>query len=114
MKKFTPFFVALMVTACIGLAMFALGANALLNPNSVAAASAPAPTSDQASQQQLQDLVTQYQQREQQYQAELESARQQLQQESMQIQQYQNLLEELQARGVLVIGRDGRIFIPGE
>lgn len=127
MKKFAAILAALLITVCIGLAMFALGANALLNPNGAAFASAPgnsntttsgsnvnsalASDPNAAQVKQLQDLVAQYQQREKQYRDQLNQARQQLGQASQQIQQYQNLLEALQQAGIIQIQGE-QIFIP--
>jgi septal ring factor EnvC (AmiA/AmiB activator) len=133
MKKLPAILASLLITACIALGMFTLGANALFNPNGVAAASAPSnnisanavsnasiPAGDANTTQlkQLQALVAQYQQREQQYQQreqqyqdQLNQARQQLRQASQQVQQYQNVLEALQQAGIIQID-NGQIFIP--
>jgi septal ring factor EnvC (AmiA/AmiB activator) len=133
MKKIPAILASLCITACIGLGMFAVGANALFNPNGVAAASdptssisanrdsnarVPAVDANTTQLKQLQDLVAQYQQREQQYQQreqqyqdQLNQARQQLSQASQQVQQYQNVLEALQQAGIIQIN-GGQILIP--
>lgn len=124
MKRLPAILAALLITACLGLGMLAVGANALFNKNSVSVtqASTGMPASANAaglSNQQLQELIAQYQareqqyqQREQQYQDQLNQARKQLQQVSGQVQQFRDLIQELQARGLIVID-DGQIFIPG-
>lgn len=127
-KSFTPVLVALLITACVGASMFAIGGAALLNKNGVSTSNSPAhQVSDavglNASQQvsqvdQLQNLVSQYQdheqqyqQREQQLQEQLAQANAQIQQDQQMIGQFQNLLTALQQRGVIRITNDGRIFI---
>ena len=111
MKRLYAFIAAAIITGLVGLGMLAIGVSAALNPNTVAASNAPgdpatnvsAPSPDaQAQVKQLQDLVAQYQDREKQYQA-------QLNQEDMQLQQYQQLLIELQRRGLIRINGDGSI-----
>ncbi len=114
MKRLYAFIAAAIITSLVGLGMLAIGVNAALNPNTVAVSNAPgdpatdvsAPSPDaQAQVRQLQDLVAQYQDREKQYQA-------QLNQEDMQLQQYQQLLIELQRRGLIRINGDGSIQLP--
>ena len=128
MKRLYAFIAAAIITGLVGLGMLAIGVNAALNPNTVAASNAPgdpatdvsAPSPDaQAQVRQLQDLVAQYQDREQQYQAQLDQENMQLQkyqaqlnQEDMQLQQYQQLLIELQRRGLIRINGDGSIQLP--
>ncbi len=122
MKRFQALIAAVIITALVGAGMLAIGANALLNPNTVVAANAPAsstisggpttgnasaaantsPAAAQAQIQQLQNLVAQYQSREQQYQALLN-------QDQAQLQQYQALLNELQRRGIIRVNGDGTI-----
>ena len=125
MKRLYAFIAAAIITGLVGLGMLAIGVNAALNPNTVAASNAPgdpatdvsAPSPDaQAQVRQLQDLVAQYQDREKQYQAQLDQENKQLQQyqaqlnqENMQLQQYQQLLIELQRRGLIRINGDGSI-----
>jgi len=67
--------------------------------------------SDQTQVQQLDNLVQQYQQREKQYQAQLDIAAQRLNEADQQVQSYQQLLDELQQRGVIRITQDGQVFI---
>jgi septal ring factor EnvC (AmiA/AmiB activator) len=122
MKQIPALIAALVITAIIGVAMFAVGANALMNTNTLPVTNGPASASSAADPnlsqaqdqiQQLQSLVAQYQSREQQYQQQLNQATQQLNQENAQIQSFQELLLELQRRGVIMIRSDGRILIPG-
>ena len=114
-KHLAAFTAALLMTALIAIAMLAFGVNALLNPNTVAAAQAaeqPAGvSSDQATIDQLQSRITEYQQREAQYQEEIQGATDQVNQLSQQNQQYQALLNALQNAGVIQITSDGRVFI---
>ncbi len=136
MKNLTALLASFLIAGTTGFAMFGIGGNALLNKNTVpmadsppagSAASAALDTSSASAQadpaiaatgaaaaqiRQLTDLVKQYQEREQQYQSQLDQAAQELNQESSQIQSYQQLLLELQARGVIAITQDGRILLP--
>jgi TolA-binding protein len=121
MKKQIPaILAALLITMCLGAGMLLVGTSALLNKNGVPVANSAAQitataqvtTAQDAQLQQMQDLVNQYQQREQQYQQQLNTAAQQIQQDQAQLQQYQMLLFALQNRGIIQIGRDGRITIP--
>lgn len=114
MKRLYALIAAAIITGLVGLGMLAIGVNAAINPNTVAASDAPgdpatnvsATSPDaQAQVRQLQDLVAQYQDREKQYQA-------QLNQEETQLQQYQQLLIELQRRGLIRINGDGSIQLP--
>jgi septal ring factor EnvC (AmiA/AmiB activator) len=129
MKRIRAVIAAVMITGLVGLGMLAIGANAALNPNTVAVSNAPgdppapavAATSSQTQTQinHLQDLIAQYQNREKQYQAELNQAKTQLQQyqslltelnqADTQLQQYQALLAELQRRGLIRVNSDGSI-----
>jgi len=115
MKRIQALIAAAIITGLIALGMLAIGVNAALNPNSVAASNAPGdpptPTisagsatssQTQAEINQLQNLIAQYQNREKQYQAELNQA-------NSQLQQYQALLAELQRRGLIRINSDGSI-----
>ncbi len=124
---------AILMTACVGVSILAIGGFAFFNPNGVQAANSPSQiasdplssnvsaaqqSQDQAQIQQLQNLIAQYQQREQQYQQreqqyqqQLQQANQQVQQAQTQMQQVQMLLAALQQRGIITITTDGRIFI---
>jgi len=125
-RSFTAILTALLVTACIGASIFAVGGAALLNKNGVTVSN----SSPQASQisdvslsggdqvAQLQDLVSQYQDREQQYQQREQQLQDQLTQANAQIAQDQQLLQQvqmllgaLQQRGLISITNDGRIRI---
>jgi peptidoglycan hydrolase CwlO-like protein len=128
MKRLQALAAAVIITGLVGLGMLAIGVNAALNPNTVAASNAPGdPATDvsaaspdaQAQVKQLQDLVAQYQDREKQYQAQLnqyqsreQQYQAQLNQAGAQLQQYQQLLVELQRRGLIRINGDGSILLP--
>lgn len=117
---------ALLMTACVGAAMFTIGGAALLIKNGAPASNSPGQavstvslnTAQQTNQvAQLQSLISQYQdhekqyqQREQQLQDQLSQANSQIQSDQQTIQQAQMLLQALQERGVIRIS-DGRIFI---
>ena len=114
MKRLYALIAAAVITGLVGLGMLAVGVNAALNPNTVAASNAPGdPATDvnatspdaQAQIKRLQDLIAQYQDREKQYQAQLD-------QSDAQLQQYQQLLVELQRRGLIRINSDGSIQLP--
>lgn len=133
MKKIQALGAAIFMTVLIGMCMLAIGVNAALNPNSVPivdsppSASAASNVSDQVdpSLQQTQNLIAQYQDREKQYQAQIQQlnglvsqyqAREkqyqsQVTQATNQAQQLQNILVELQRRGVIRIMNDGSIQI---
>jgi TolA-binding protein len=125
-KPIIATFIALFMTACVGVAIFAVGGAALLNKNGVQASNQPGqaqPVSFNAAQDssqvaQLQSLITQYQDREKQYQQreqqlqdQLNQANSQLGQTQQTVQQAQMLLQALQERGLIRITNDGRIFI---
>ncbi|MGE5248573.1 MAG: hypothetical protein ACM3QS_00025 [Bacteroidota bacterium] len=118
-KQYTAILAAFLMTACVGAAMLAVSASALLNKHGVPVADSPAAatatasarTAEEAQIQQLQQLVNQYQSRETQYQSELQTAAQNLNQANAQIQEYQQLLMALQERGIISVGMDGRISI---
>ena len=126
-KSIVALLVALMITACVGVSMFAIGGAALLNKNVSPMSNSPVDTPDAVSlnttqsadqTSKLQNLVSQYQarekefqQREQQLQNELDQANAQLQSDQETLQQAQMLLSALQQRGLIRITNDGRIFI---
>ncbi|PWB69588.1 MAG: hypothetical protein C3F07_18875 [Anaerolineales bacterium] len=125
-KQFMAILVALLITACVGASIFAIGGAALLNRNGAPVIDSPSQAtvisdsnlSQQDQVAQLQDLVSQYQDREQQYQqreqqlqAQLSQANAQIQQNQQLLQQVQMLLAALQQRGVISITGDGRILI---
>ena len=133
-KQLTAFIAAIFITLCIALGIFAISGVAFANSNGVQASNNPAPgaatyanASSVASQvqvlqqqqiQQLQSLVSQYQQRdqqyqqrEQQYQSQLSQANAQLSQVQQQMQQYQLLVNALQRRGIITVTSDGQVFI---
>ncbi len=118
--------VALLMTACVGISIFAIGGAALLNKNGVTASNSQPQASEisnvssssQTQIDQLQNLIVQYQdheqqyqQREQQLQDQLAQANTQIQQDQQMLQQVQALLSALQQRGLITVTNDGRIFI---
>lgn len=125
-KQIMAIFFALLITACVGLPIFAVGGAALLNKKGVAVSDTSPQVSmvsdTNVSQQdqvaQLQDLISQYQdheqqyqQREQQLQDQLAQANAQVQQDQQMVQQVEMLLSALQQRGLITITGDGRIMI---
>jgi peptidoglycan hydrolase CwlO-like protein len=125
-KQFIAILAALLMTACVGGSMLAIGGVALFNPNGTTAANSQAQaaqvvdtnTSQQSQIQQMQGLIAQYQAREQQYQAresqyqqQLDQANTQIQQAQQEMQQIQALLNALQQRGLITVTSDGRIYI---
>jgi TolA-binding protein len=128
MKKSTiAVIVALVMTACVGAAIFAIGGAALLNKNGSPVSNSPvqavqvsnsssAQQTDQVAQlqslvSQYQDREKQYQQREQQLQSQLAQANSQIQSDQELVQQARELLAALQQRGLIQITNDGRILI---
>lgn len=126
-KPFMAVLIALLVTVCVAVPMFAIGGAALMNKNGVTPSNSPAQAAE-ASQVnsteqndqvgQLQGLVSQYQDREKQYQEregqlqqQLAQANAQLQQDQQLLQQVQMLLGALQQRGLIRLTNDGRIVI---
>lgn len=121
MKGFSAIIAAFFITGAIGFTMFTIGANALTNKNTLPVSNSPASTGlstsstqgdAQTQLQQMQNVVNQYQARDQQYQQQLNQLVQQVNQDNAQVQAYQQLLLELQQRGVIIIQRDGTILIP--
>ena len=125
-KQFSAILIALLMTACVGASIFAIGGAALLNRNTAPIADSSSQVtvisdtnlSQQGQVAQLQDLVSQYQDREQQYQQreqqlkdQLAQATTQVQQDRQMLQQVQALLGALQQRGLISITNDGRILI---
>jgi uncharacterized protein YlxW (UPF0749 family) len=115
-RRILPALIAGMsMTVFIGLCILAFGLNALFNPNitDVQAANQTEIVTeiDQVSNQEMQALITQYQERETQYQNELLQAADQINQISQQNQQYQQLIRALQNAGVIQITRDGQVLL---
>lgn len=133
MKRIQAIVAAFVVTAFVGFGMLAIGVSAAFNPNSVPVSDSPAdpsavsaaeanPQSSQSS-----DLVAQYQSREKQYQAQINQLNNliaqyqsrekqyqtQLDQATGQVQQLQQVLNELQKRGIIRILSDGTIQLRG-
>jgi hypothetical protein len=127
MKRLQGFIAATFITAIVAVGTVGIGVNALSNPNSVAVSNSPAQAtqatqvsskaaSDQPAAQieQMQNLIKQYQSREQQYQTEIKSLSQKLSDANAQADQAQQILQALQERGIIQITRDGRIFLRGD
>ena len=124
MKRLQGFIAATLITAFVGFGMVGIGVNAVSNPNSVPASDSQAQaaqvststTSDPSAAQidRLQNVIKQYQTREQQYQTELKSLSQKLSDANAQVDQAKQVLQALQERGIIQITRDGRIFLRGE
>jgi uncharacterized protein HemX len=114
MKRLTALIAAFGMTAVVGLAMLGIGFNAMTNQNVVQTQNSPAQISDASSAQlqQMQNLIQQYQIRDQQYQSQLNTVVQQLNQRNTQVQEFTQLLMELQNRGLIFIQPDGTILIP--
>ena len=122
MKRLQALIAAAITTALIGFGVLVIGANAASNPYTVPISNSPVEASTvstgttsaqvQAQLDQLQNLISQYQDREKQYQAELNTLSQKLSDANLQVDQLQQILVELQQRGVIRITRDGRIQLP--
>ncbi len=124
-KQISAILAAFFITGFIALCMTVVGANALVNKNSVPVSNSPQstvtaststdPTSadTQTEIQQLEARINEYQKREQKYQQELQTAQQQIQDANSQIAQFQQLLQVLQERGLIFINQNGQIFLPG-
>ena len=125
-KPIVAALIALLMTACVGAAMFTIGGAALLNKNGTRATNSAdqnlqtvslntAQQSDQVAQlqnlvSQYQDREKQYQQREQQLQDQLNQANAQIQSDQQIIQQAQALVQALQERGIIRLS-NGKIFL---
>lgn len=124
MKRLQGLIAATLITGVVALGMVGVGVNAATNPNSVAVSDSPAQAArvsantatDQTPAQidQLQNLITQYQSREQQYQTEIKSLSQKLSDANATADQARQILQALQERGIIQITRDGRILLRGE
>lgn len=115
-KKHVPaLIIAFGMTALVAVAMIALGANALFNQNITSAEAAPAVTEivipEDASFDDLQAIITEYQTREAQYQAELTQAAEQLSEANGKVQQYEALITELQTMGVITMDANGQVTV---
>ena len=118
-KSFVAFAIAFLITSCVAAAIFAIGGSALINQNSVPVSNSRAQPAvgsavnaspaDQVGQ--LQELVSQYQAREQQLQQQIEQANARIQQDQQTLQQVQLLLATLQQRGLIALTNDGQIVI---
>lgn len=143
MKTFPAILFALGITAVVAIVMVVIGANALVNPNTVPVANAPSssvaaasynpnskagdsPSSSQSASSaqsaqtaqnqqlaQLQALVAQYQSRETQYQSELNQAIQQLNNANSQLQQDNQEIAQFQQL-LQAMQQDGLITITSD
>ncbi len=126
MKRLQGLIAATLITGIVGFGMVGIGVNAASNTNTVAVSNSPAQAaqaaqaasstaSDQSAAQiaQLQNLIKQYQSREQQYQTEIKSLSQQLSDANATADQARQVLQALQERGIIQITRDGRILLRG-
>ena len=115
-KKILPALVAMLcMTVFIGFSLLGFGLNAVMNkngsvPRAAAQFDSQASTS-QASQQDMQSTIAQYQQREAQYKDELQKAADQINATNQQNQQYRQLFLALQNAGVIQITQDGRVTL---
>jgi TolA-binding protein len=108
MKKLPPIVTALLITTVIGFGILVLGVSAFTNPNSTPLQDSPIDTTALNSNSGDASPAVQIQQLSQQV-SDLQS---QLDQANFSIQQYQSLLLALQQRGVIMIGNDGRVYLP--
>jgi biotin-(acetyl-CoA carboxylase) ligase len=123
MKRLQGLIAATFVTGIVALGMVGIGVNATTNPNSVAVSDSPAkasqvsakvaPDPSAAQIDQLQNLIKQYQSREQQYQTEIKSMSQKLSDANATADQARQILQALQERGIIQITQDGRILLRG-
>ena len=123
-KQLIAFLAAFVITGIVALSMLVVGVNAAINPNGVAAsnsatqaiAQSSSPTTSttaQAQIEQLQNLISQYQAREQQYQTAIQNDNAQLSQATQEMQMVQQLLTYLQNRGIIQIDSQGQITVTG-
>jgi hypothetical protein len=119
-KQLIAFIAATLITGTIALSMIVVGVSAMTNRNgvvpsnstsSVATTASTTTSSDQAQIAQLQNLVDQYQAREQQYQSALNSDNTQLSQAAVEMQSVQQLLAFLESRGIIQINSAGQITV---
>jgi biotin-(acetyl-CoA carboxylase) ligase len=123
MKRLQGLIAATFITGIVALGMVGIGVNATTNPNSVAVSDSPAkasqvsakvaPDPSAAQIDQLQNLIKQYQSREQQYQTEIKSMSQKLSDANATADQARQILQALQERGIIQITQDGRILLRG-
>jgi hypothetical protein len=131
LKQILALITALVVTTTVGLGMLAIGVNAATNPNSVPVSNSPnsavaasnVPANAQTQNAQLNDVITQYQNREKQYQAQINQLNNLIKQYQSREQQYQtqldqvtsqeqalqSILVQLQQRRIIRILNDGTV-----
>jgi nitrogen fixation/metabolism regulation signal transduction histidine kinase len=117
-KTIPAYLAALGMTGLIAVCILAFGVSALLNrktaPVQAAATQAPVVLDQQATIQQLQEQVAQYQARETQFQSQLQQAVaqiSQLNQQNLQYQAYQDIVTTLVNAGVIQIASDGSVIV---
>jgi peptidoglycan hydrolase CwlO-like protein len=110
-KHLSAVLTALVITAVIGFGIFTIGVNALTNKNTVPLQNTPSTAATTTNSNTAADPPT-TSTNVQQLQQEVSTLQSQLNQESQVIQQYQSLIQALQQRGVIVIDRNGNIYIP--
>jgi nitrogen fixation/metabolism regulation signal transduction histidine kinase len=117
-KTIPAFLAALGMTGVIALCILAFGVSALLNrktaPVQAVATQAPVVFDQQATIQQLQEQIAQYQARETQFQSQLQQAADQINQlrlENQQYQAYQDIVTTLVNAGVIQIASDGSVIV---
>jgi peptidoglycan hydrolase CwlO-like protein len=110
-KHLSAVLTALVITAVIGFGIFTIGVNALTNKNTVPLQNTPSSAATTTNSNTAADPPT-TSTNVQQLQQEVSTLQSQLNQESQVIQQYQSLIQALQQRGVIVIDRNGNIYIP--
>ena len=118
MKHFSALATALIITTIVGLGIVVIGVSALTNTNTVLLQNSPnasltgnnltntGSNSSVSSASSSSDI--------QQLQQQVSDIQSQLDQANQAIQQYQSLLMVLQQRGVIVIDRNGNIYLPQE
>jgi peptidoglycan hydrolase CwlO-like protein len=110
-KHLSAVLTALVITAVIGFGIFTIGVNALTNKNTVPLQNTPSSAAATTNNNTAADPPS-TSTNVQQLQQEVSTLQSQLNQESQVIQQYQSLIQALQQRGVIVIDRNGNIYIP--
>jgi hypothetical protein len=120
MRTIPALIAAFLITAMVSGVLLLVGANALLNANTVPVSDSKQASNsstgiiqmDQHQVQQLESRIQQYQQREKQYQTDLNIAAQRINQSNQQIRSYQQLIVALQQAGVIQVSPDGQVMIP--
>lgn len=103
------------ITALLAVLMFGFGLNALFSQNLLVAQAATIQKIDlaTATPEEIQALISTYQVREAQYQQELSKAANQLNQANTQLANYQSLIQQLQAVGLIQVSSNGQVTVTG-